>query len=116
MSDLPNRILEQRKARGISQDVLANIIGVTKMTVSRLERGINEPTLTQLRQIANFFGCTVADLLSDDDNPDRLDSQGRQLFDRFRHATEDQRDNMLRVAEALIPYRAEEPEPKRDVA
>jgi transcriptional regulator with XRE-family HTH domain len=113
MSELPNRILEQRKARGVSQDVLANIIGVTKMTISRLERGINEPTLTQLRQIANFFGCAVADLLSDDDNPDRLDSANKELFARLRHGTDEQRENIRKVAEALIPY---DPAPRRDVA
>lgn len=113
MSELPNRILEQRKARGVSQDVLGNVLGVTKMTISRLERGLNEPTLGQLRQIAGFFNCAVADLLSDDDNPDRLDAAGKQLFDRLRHGTDEQRDNVIRVAEALIPYH---PRQDRDVA
>ena len=113
MEQYPNRIYEMRKARGLSQEVVGQALGVTKMTVSRIERGLNEPDLGQLRTIATLFRCTVADLLSDADNPDRLDDSEKTLFHRYRSAEPDQRRNIQAVTEALVPFGHA---PKRNVA
>ena len=52
-----------RKERRVSQNDLAQSIGVTQGTVSNWETGHMMPTLENLIAIAKFFGCKVDDLI-----------------------------------------------------
>lgn len=52
-----------RKERRVSQNDLAQSIGVTQGTVSNWETGNVMPTLENLIAIAKFFGCKVDDLI-----------------------------------------------------
>lgn len=58
------RILELRKERNVSQEELAQYVGVNKSTISKYERGIIEPTLNIAKLIAQFFGVTVESLVN----------------------------------------------------
>ncbi len=59
------RIKEFRKARGLSQEQLAELIGIDQKHVSRLEVGKSYPTIDRLEKIAaaldvpmgRFFDC-----------------------------------------------------------
>ncbi len=53
MKDLGNKIREKRKEKGMSQEKLASILGVTKSTISKYELGLREPGLDQLFKIAD---------------------------------------------------------------
>ena len=44
-----------RKAKGLNQDELAQILGVRKTTISNYETGYSHPSSTTLMQIADFF-------------------------------------------------------------
>lgn len=104
MEDMPNRILELRRAAGLSQEELGFRVGVSKMQISGMERGKRELSLTMMRRLAEVLSCSVADILADEDNPMRLATNERQLLSRFRSADADQRQNIERVTEALVPY------------
>ncbi|KVD94056.1 hypothetical protein WS63_05165 [Burkholderia stagnalis] len=52
-----------RSARNISQEELAHRAGVDRTFVSRLERGIRQPTLTTLIGIGQALGISAADLV-----------------------------------------------------
>jgi len=52
-----------RLALGISQEELAFQAGVDRTFVSRLERGIRQPTITTLIGIGQALGVSAADLL-----------------------------------------------------
>jgi len=52
-----------RSARGISQEELAFQAGVDRTFVSRLERGIRQPTITTLIGIGQALGISAADLV-----------------------------------------------------
>lgn len=56
-------IRKLRKERDLSQEVLAERLGISFQAVSRWERGESYPDITMLPTIANFFGITVDDLL-----------------------------------------------------
>ena len=104
MEDMPNRVLELRRAARMSQDEVAFRVGVSKMTISGIERGKRELTLTMMRKLAEVFGVSAADLLCSDDNPSRLEEDERQLVARYRGADRDQQRNIYRVTEALAPF------------
>lgn len=59
-------IREWRNHRNLNQDALAERVGVTQETISRLERGDIGYTQPILEAVADALGCTVADLLMRD--------------------------------------------------
>ena len=55
-----------RKEKGDTQEKLSEILGVSAQSVSRWELGICYPDIEMLPSIANYFGVTVDELLSND--------------------------------------------------
>ena len=104
MADLPNRLYELRRARGLSQQALADLAGCSKMHVSGVERGTREFSLDLMRRFARVFGVSPADLLNFDDNPGRLRLDEQLLVETYRRATPEQQAQLQRVAEAIVPF------------
>lgn len=100
-----NRLRELRKKAGLTQTALANLTGVSQPAISQIENDETPITIDHMRTFARIFGVIPADLLTDDDNPDRLNSEERDLLEHFRSAAEDQQEMIKRVAEPLRPFR-----------
>lgn len=54
-----NNIAKFRKAKKISQEILANHLNITREQLSRIENGHAEPSLAMADEIAVYFGVTV---------------------------------------------------------
>lgn len=52
-----------RKAAGLSQVELAQIIGTTQKDISRWENGQREPLASTLKKLAQALGCSMDDLV-----------------------------------------------------
>jgi transcriptional regulator with XRE-family HTH domain len=63
-----NRLKELRKEKKLTQKELAEKINVTKLTISRWERGERVPKSDKAQKLADFFGVSIAHLLGYDDN------------------------------------------------
>lgn len=61
-------IAKYRKAAGLSQEQLAEALGLRNEAVSRMERGIVVPTVERLMEMAEIFGCPLADLVTETSN------------------------------------------------
>jgi len=70
-----NKIMSRRKALGMTQNELANLLHVTDGAVSKWERGINFPEVTLLEPLAKALNTTVIELLSLE-NADRNEIAG----------------------------------------
>ncbi|MCL2372386.1 MAG: helix-turn-helix domain-containing protein [Defluviitaleaceae bacterium] len=57
-------LVEQRRARKITQEELAAHVGVSKASVSKWENGISYPDIVHLPVIAAFFDITVDQLIN----------------------------------------------------
>ena len=57
-----NRIEEIRNARNIRQEDLASILGVSRQTISSLENGRYNPSITLAYKIAKFFGMQIEEV------------------------------------------------------
>ncbi|WP_255351614.1 helix-turn-helix domain-containing protein [Novosphingobium sp. ST904] len=105
MSEAPNRIRELRSQTNprLSQEALGQMIGVSKVTISDLERGEMALTVDYMRRIADALRVTPADLLSHRDNPDALNLDERHLVEQLRQATPEQREQLQKVADVIAP-------------
>ena len=63
-----NNIRRLRKAADITQDSFAQALGVTSQSVSKWECGYGFPDITLLPTIANYFGVSIDELFSNDEN------------------------------------------------
>ena len=54
-----------REQKGWSQEKLAEKSGLHRTYISGLERGIRNPTIDILQEVANALGVTPSDLLKD---------------------------------------------------
>ncbi len=54
-----------RIERNLTQVDLAKIVGVSQATIYFWESGTNEPTLSYLIKLANFFETTIDDLVGE---------------------------------------------------
>jgi len=60
---IPENIIMLRHKKGITQDELADFLGVTKASVSKWETKQSYPDIMLLPQIAAYFAVTIDDLL-----------------------------------------------------
>lgn len=61
--NIGENILRLRREHRITQEVLADFVGVTKASVSKWETNQSKPDILLLPQLAAFFGVTVDELL-----------------------------------------------------
>ena len=58
-------IAGQRLRRGLTQEEVAEQLGIGSEAVSRIERGIVIPNIARLLDFASIFECETAELLSE---------------------------------------------------
>lgn len=68
-------LTELRKTRGYSQEELADLIGVSRQTLSKYETGESLPDIERCRLLADVFSVSIDDLI----NYDRSDEQSLGL-------------------------------------
>ena len=66
---LPEKLLTLRKRSGLSQEALAEKLGVSRQTVSRWELGTAQPELGSLLPLCRLFGVPAEVLLDDGQDP-----------------------------------------------
>ena len=66
MTEISRQIRNIRREKGITQDMMASKIHVTRQTISGWETGRTHPDVDQLPEIAASLGITVEELLGED--------------------------------------------------
>jgi transcriptional regulator with XRE-family HTH domain len=56
---IAGELVEQRRARGLSQQELAELVGTTQSAIARIERGQRPPKVDTLLRIANALDCEL---------------------------------------------------------
>ena len=71
---------ELRKEKGITQEQLAEILGVTNRSISRWENGVNMPDFDFIMEIAKYFNVGIDELLDGERRTDILDKKTEETF------------------------------------
>lgn len=66
---IADRIQLQRKEKGLSQDDLASVIGVSRQAVSKWESEQSSPDLDKIISLSDYFGVTTDYLLKGTESP-----------------------------------------------
>lgn len=94
-----------RKSKDITQETLADFLGMSFQAVSKWERGETYPDITMLPVIANFFGVTVDSLLGTDSI--EKETKIKEYQDKYSRLLSDgkvsEAKDMLRTAISEFP-------------
>ena len=63
---LSERIYTLRRKQGLSQEQLAEKIGVSRQAISKWEGGLSTPELDKLKALSDCFGVTLDELTSEE--------------------------------------------------
>ena len=85
---LGERIREQRKARGMSQEMVAGRLGVSRQAVAKWESGQSAPSAENLHRLAELLGTTAGSLL---DSPAMGSGAAEQAYALLRAEREAER-------------------------
>jgi transcriptional regulator with XRE-family HTH domain len=108
-----NRLRQARKDMDLTQAELAERTGYNQDRISNYENGRRPLRLVEMRVLARGLGCSVADLLEDSDNPERLDDAERRLLRAFRNSPPAAREFLIASAEAVSSPAEAEPAERR---
>jgi transcriptional regulator with XRE-family HTH domain len=98
----PNRILEVRESLGMTQVELARRAHVHPSAINKVENGDRGLSQQWMRRLAPHLGVSPADLLPDQDNPDRLSEPERALVLAYRSADAVQRKQIFSMLQTLL--------------
>ena len=90
----------QRQQAGLTQDQVAEHLNIGMEAVSRMERGIVVPTIARLAELAQLFGCELADFLRE--TSPRPTEQGIVLGQKLARLDSDDRALLLETFERLV--------------
>lgn len=93
--NIGNKIKELRKKRGITQEQLANAIGISFQAVSKWENNIALPDVTLLPVLANYFSVSMDEL--------------------FCFSLEEMKREVERIVDEAYEYRESDPEKSRKI-
>lgn len=92
-------IAKQRIASGLTQEDVAEQLGVGLEAVSRMERGVDISTVVRLFELADIFACDAADLLTEASS--RSSDQASHLNRLFAQLSTADRTMLLEIFERL---------------
>ena len=98
-----------RKRAGLTIEELAARVGMKPPHLSMMERGKRPLMLDRMRLISQQLGCSVADLLADDDNPDRLPEPIAEIVERLSRMDSASLDKLRDITAIFAPEPASTP-------
>ena len=72
--DFRDRLFDLRRQAGLSQEELANLLGLTRQAVQKWEAGTSRPDMDNLVALANYFHVSLDYLVTDRENAGTLSS------------------------------------------
>lgn len=84
-----------RLKKGISQQALGNIIGISQQSVNKYENHDVEPDIRTLIKIADYFGVTIDFLVGREELSENMrdsDNNENKIIDKYRFLTPNEKE------------------------
>jgi transcriptional regulator with XRE-family HTH domain len=92
-------IARNRVAAGLTQEQVAEQLGIGNEAVSRIERGVVMPNVARLMELADVFDCGIADLLTEVSS--RPSDQAKHLARLLISVSSKDREMIVDIVERL---------------
>ena len=99
-----------RQKRGLSQQALGDMLGVSAVAVHKWEKGHSQPDIAMLRRLSVLFGVSIDELCDHQPPPvsreeDAVAANNLTIMTRaFRQLTPDEQEKFLAVGRALFEH------------
>lgn len=109
MINFSKTLMEERKAKDLTQKAIAIMLGVPENTYGGWERGYNEPSAEMLIKLADIFECSVDYLLGRANeiglvaiNNDGLTDVEKNLLAMFRRLDREGQVKLYAIVQAYV--------------
>lgn len=99
--EFPERLTALRKARGLTQQALADQVNLAVLQIRRYEGGTSQPTLDVIRRLAIALGVS-ADMLVFDENEREPSDTLRYQFETISRMPEHEQNMVRDLLDAVI--------------
>ena len=97
------RLLQElRKEKGLTQEQLAERMGVARRTVSRWETGSNMPDLDILMELADLYAVDLRVILSGERKSERMDREMKETVLQVADYSNEEKNRLLRRMHGLF--------------
>ena len=91
-----------RKEKGITQEQLAEQLGVSNRTVSRWETGSNLPDFDLLILLAQYYGVTMEEIFQGERSTTTMDLSQQETFYQIAEYTNNEKEHFTRRLHGLL--------------
>lgn len=105
MMDIGKRIKSIREAKGMTAKEVISSVGMGAPMYSRIENGVNEPSLTTLEKIAKALGVKLSDIFDTDDKLADVNSYDASLMEKIKLVetlNEEEKKMVFSFVDALV--------------
>ena len=85
MTFFEERLNRLRREKGLSQEDLAEVVGVTRQAVQKWESGASRPDMDNLTALAEYFGVTLDYLVMGREPVPAAQPQGQTIINNYYH-------------------------------
>jgi len=103
--DIGKRIKEIRKSKGMTAKEVVSSVGMGAPMYSRIENGVNDPSLSSLEKIAKALGVKLSDIFNTDDELVEINSYDASIMEKIKLVeilTTDEKKMVFSFIDALI--------------
>lgn len=93
-------IAQYRQQANLTQEQLAERLGIGNEAVSRIERGVVMPSLMRLIEFSDIFRCSLADLVSR--KSVRENDESHYIISMLQGLEKEDRDLVVEILEKLV--------------
>ena len=92
----------RRKKLGLSQEEFAAGVGVSAVFISKIERGVANPTVTVLEKMAVFLGVSMAELFTSVEQQASVDSMRLGIVHSVLNFDENQLSKLQKQISTMV--------------
>lgn len=92
---------ELRKEKNITQEQLADTLGVSGRTVSRWETGNNMPDISILVEIAELFDVSIPEIINGERKNEKMDDEIKNVAQSMSDYATSEKQNLLKEVRTL---------------
>lgn len=85
-----------RKEKGITQEQLAEVFGVSSRTVSRWENGVNMPDLSMLAEVADYYNVDIREIIDGERKSENMDKEIKETVLKAAEYTDNEKIVLLK--------------------